>query len=44
MLVNPGGRERTVTEYSGLFEKARFKLEGTIPLDPQFAIFEGKSI
>ncbi len=44
MLVNPGGRERTVSEYSRLFEKARFKLEGTIPLDPQFAIFEGSSI
>lgn len=44
MLVNPGGRERTVAEYADLFERAKFRLDRTIPLDAQFAIFEGVPI
>ena len=41
MLVNPGGRERTESEYRDLFAKGGFRLERTIPLDPQFFLFEG---
>ena len=41
MLVNPGGRERTESEYRNLFQHGGFTLRRSIQLDPQFYIFEG---
>jgi hypothetical protein len=43
MLVNPGGRERTVAEYSELFEQGGFRYERTIDIPPQFHILEATS-
>ena len=43
MLVNPGGRERTVAEYSGLFEQGGFRYERTIDIPPQFHILEAST-
>jgi hypothetical protein len=40
MLVNPGGLERTTAEYAGLFSRAGFKLERTIPVGGEFQILE----
>ena len=41
MLVNPGGMERTDSEYSELFRRAGYRLARTLPLQPQFQILEG---
>ena len=43
MLVNPGGRERTVAEYAELFERGGFRYERTIDIPPQFHILEAKN-
>ena len=40
MLVNPGGRERTDSEYADLFGRASYRLERTVPLDLGFQILE----
>jgi len=40
MLVNPGGRERTVAEYSELFKRGGFRYRRTIDIPPQFHILE----
>ena len=40
MLVNPGGRERTVAEYAELFARGGFRYERRIDIPPQFHIFE----
>lgn len=44
MMVNPGGRERTTAEYRDLFERGGFRLERTIPIPPQFHIFEAAAV
>jgi hypothetical protein len=44
MLVNPGGRERTATEYAAMFDRAGFRFERTIDIPPQFHILEGTAI
>jgi O-methyltransferase domain len=41
MLVNPGGRERTDSEYAELFRRAGYRLERTIPVGFGFQILEG---
>lgn len=41
MLVNPGGRERTDTEYSELFRRADYRLERTLLVGSGFQILEG---
>ncbi len=40
MMVNPGGRERTRSEYAALFERAGYRLEQTIAVGPEFHILE----
>jgi len=44
MLVNPGGRERTVAEYSELFERGGYRYTRTIDIPPQFHILEAEPI
>ena len=43
MLVNPGGRERTVSEYRGLLQRGGFQLERTIRVSPEFFILESSA-
>src|SRR5262245_34757878 len=38
MLVNPGGRERTLSEYVALFASGGFRYERTIDVPPAFHI------
>jgi len=44
MLVNPGGRERTVSEYQGLLQRGGFQLERTIRVSPEFFILESSTL
>jgi len=41
MLVHPGGKERTLSQYAGLLEAARFRLNTAIPLLGELALLEG---
>jgi hypothetical protein len=40
MLVNPGGRERTVEEYAALFDAAGFRLVGATPTALGLSVIE----
>jgi hypothetical protein len=40
MLVGPGGRERTVPEYSALLEKAGFRLAKVVPTASAVSVVE----
>ena len=41
MLVSPGGKERTETEYAELLEKAGFRLTRIVPTKSPFSVVEG---
>src|SRR5689334_6779733 len=41
MLVNPGGRERTIDEYAALFEQAGFRLVGETETSSGHSVIEG---
>jgi hypothetical protein len=41
MLVHPGGKERTLSQYAGLLKAARFRLNAAIPLSGELALIEG---
>jgi hypothetical protein len=40
MLANPGGQERTESEYADLLQRAGFKLERIVPTPTPFKIVE----
>jgi hypothetical protein len=40
MLANPGGQERTESEYAELLQRAGFRLERIIPTPTPFKIVE----
>lgn len=42
MLVMPGGRERTVEEFAGLFGRAGFELVGTTPAGGAMSVIEAR--
>ena len=42
MLVNPGGRERTTSEYARLLAQGGYALTRTLPVDTQFHIVEAR--
>jgi hypothetical protein len=42
MLLIPGGKERTETEYRALFERAGFELTRIVPTATEVSIVEGK--
>ena len=44
MLVLPGGRERTETEYGEMFNKAGFRLERIVPTPTEVSVIEGKPV
>jgi O-methyltransferase/methyltransferase family protein len=44
MLVNPGGRERTVAEYTELFQRGGYRYRRTIDITPQFHILEAGAV
>ncbi len=44
MLVNPGGRERTVEEYATLFDEAGFRLVGATPTASGLNVIEAASV
>lgn len=44
MLLGPGGRERTVEEYAGLFDATGFQYVGFTAGSTEFGIFEGVAI
>lgn len=41
MLISPGGRERAISEYAGLFERAGYRMARAIPIGLGFQILEG---
>ncbi|HET7808747.1 MAG TPA: methyltransferase [Gaiellaceae bacterium] len=41
MLVNPGGRERTIDEYASLYEQAGFRLVGETETSAGHSVIEG---
>jgi O-methyltransferase domain/Dimerisation domain len=41
MLVSPGGRERTVAEYSALFAASGYRFNGVTPSAGGYGVFEG---
>jgi len=42
MLLIPGGKERTESEYRTLFERAGFELTRIVPTGTEVSIVEGK--
>ena len=44
MLVNPGGRERTLDEYGALFEASGFTLVGATPTASGFQVIEAAPV
>jgi hypothetical protein len=40
MLVSPGGKERTVTEYAELFRQSGLKLSRVIPTRSPYSVIE----
>ncbi len=44
MLINVGGRERSESEFAGLFEKAGFGLTRTVPVAGDMHIIEGSPV
>lgn len=42
MMIMTGGRERTESEYAGLFEKAGFKLNRIVPTEMLVSVIEGE--
>ncbi|HEV2028506.1 MAG TPA: methyltransferase [Candidatus Dormibacteraeota bacterium] len=44
MLANPGGQERTESEYTGLLERAGFRLERIFPTPTPFKIVESHPV
>jgi hypothetical protein len=43
MLVNPGGRERTVEEYRELLADAGLELTGVTPTASLYAVFQAEN-
>ena len=44
MLVLPGGRERTETEYRDMYAKAGFRLERVVPTPTEVSVIEGRPV
>jgi O-methyltransferase domain/Dimerisation domain len=44
MLVLPGGRERTLTEFAALYERAGFELVGATPMRNGMSVIEGRPV
>jgi hypothetical protein len=42
MLVMPGGRERTVEEFTALFDSAGFEFAGTTPTAAAMSVIEAR--
>jgi hypothetical protein len=44
MMLLPGGRERTASEFAALFERAGFKLSTIVPTESMLKVVEARSI
>jgi hypothetical protein len=44
MLVLPGGRERTETEYADMYAKAGFRMERIVPTPTEVSVIEGRPV
>ena len=44
MMVIPGGRERTETEYREMYAKAGFRLERVVPTPTEVSVIEGRPV